>query len=106
MNGYGPTGKEVIQIGTDRKEFRDSGNQGGYGCVLSPGTAIAEIFEKLEANNEPSKDNDAFRPKHWCIQEYISKRLWRTGPLKTCREQLVAELGSDHGERLKIRDLC
>jgi hypothetical protein len=25
LDGYGPTGKEVIQIGTDRKEFRDCG---------------------------------------------------------------------------------
>ena len=31
LDGIGPTGKEVIQIGTDRKEFRDSGNQGGNG---------------------------------------------------------------------------
>ena len=31
LDGYGPTSKEVIQIGTDRKEFRDSGNQSGNG---------------------------------------------------------------------------
>jgi hypothetical protein len=31
LDGNGPTGKEVIQIGTDRKEFRDSGNEGGDG---------------------------------------------------------------------------
>ena len=31
LDGNGPTGKEVIQIGTDPKEFRDSGNEGGDG---------------------------------------------------------------------------
>ena len=31
MDGYRPAGKEVIQIGTDRAEFRDSGNEGGHG---------------------------------------------------------------------------
>jgi hypothetical protein len=31
MDGYRPTGKEVIENGTDGKEFRDSGNQGGNG---------------------------------------------------------------------------
>jgi hypothetical protein len=31
MDGDRPTGKEVIQNGTDGKEFWDSGNQGGDG---------------------------------------------------------------------------
>jgi hypothetical protein len=31
LDGYGPAGKEVIQIGTGRKEFRDSGFKGGDG---------------------------------------------------------------------------
>jgi hypothetical protein len=31
LDGNGPTGKEVIQIDTDRKEFRDSGHEGGNG---------------------------------------------------------------------------
>jgi hypothetical protein len=31
LDGNGPTGKEVIQIGTDGKEFRDSSSQGGNG---------------------------------------------------------------------------
>jgi hypothetical protein len=31
MDGDRPTGKEVIQNGTEGKEFRDSGNQVGNG---------------------------------------------------------------------------
>jgi hypothetical protein len=31
MDGYGSTGKEVIQNATDGKGFRDSGNEVGYG---------------------------------------------------------------------------
>ena len=31
MNGYGPASKEVVQVGTDNKTFRDSIRQSGNG---------------------------------------------------------------------------
>jgi hypothetical protein len=91
LDGYGPTGKEVIQIGTDRKEFRDSGNQGtrqdpfedswdGIKSMLeiNPGLEAKTIFEDLQRRNAGRYADGQLRS----LQRHI--KIWRAseGPAK------------------------
>ena len=47
MDGYRPAGNEVIQIGTDWTEFRDIGNEGGYGWKDGPQVSDAGQTSQL-----------------------------------------------------------